>query len=144
MIRTLAATGLAASLAFPALAQTPDFGGLNGRRDVVRQVLQERSFNPAAGPFYMMLDEGGRQSVRLPVTRGVAYAFVGVCDADCTVINLVLRNGNGDVIGSDLSVRKASVVELQPDMDAVVTIEAVMTTCSQPPCYAVVDVFWNR
>ncbi len=144
MIRTLAIAGLAAAFALPAGAQTPDFGGLNGLRDHARQLYEGQGYAHAAGPFYMMLNQGGRQSVHLPVTNGVEYSVVGVCDTNCTDFDLVLRNGNGQDIGSDLKPDDFPIVGLQPNMDGVVSMEGVMAACSRTPCYAAVDVFWKR
>lgn len=145
MIRTLAATGLAAFLAFPAWAQTPDFSGLNGLRDQNRQLYEGRGYAHAAGPFYMTLNEEGRQSVQLPVAKGVEYIVVGVCDSNCTDLDLILRDGTGLRIGSDEMAGKSPVLVRRPSVDdGVMTIEGVMDQCWDTLCYAAFDVFSKR
>lgn len=144
MIRTLAVAGLAAAFALPAAAQTPDFGGLNALRDNARQLYEGQGYAYAAGPFYMSLADDAVQSFKLPVEKGVEYSLVGMCDNDCTDFDMVLRNGNGEDIGSDLKADDFPIVALQPNMDGVLTIQGVMAACSVAPCYAAIDVYWKR
>lgn len=144
MIRTLAATGLAAFLAFPASAQTPDFSGLDGLRDQNRQLYEGRGYAHAAGPFYMTLNEEGRQSVQLPVAKGVEYIVVGVCDSNCSDLDLILRASTFMRLGSDEMAGKSPVVEHRATIDDVMTIEGVMGQCWATLCNAAFDVFSKR
>jgi hypothetical protein len=64
------------------------------------------------------------------------YVFVGVCDADCTNIDLEVLNGaTGEVVGSDLLEDDFPVVTFTAPDSARYFVRLILRTCTQAPCY---------
>ncbi len=65
-----------------------------------------------------------------------AYSFFGVCDIDCTNVDLELLNGTtGEVVGHDLLDDDYPVVNYQPQADARFFVRVILRACTQSPCY---------
>lgn len=70
------------------------------------------------------------------LTAGSNYIFVGVCDADCTNVDLELLDGaTGAVVGSDLLDDDYPVVQYTPTANATYFVRLILRTCTQAPCY---------
>jgi hypothetical protein len=140
------AAGLAVCLSVvPATAQDANYRAqLDQQLQKSRELFQQQGFSIAAGPFTGALQPGAKERFTLPVQQGVSYKILGVCDNDCSNVDLRVMNLNGQNIGEDTTPDDIPIVELQPTGTGTVQLEATMVTCSQAPCYHAIEVYWKR
>ena len=74
---------------------------------------------------------------------GVDYTIVGVCDEDCSDIDLTIIDDDGDVIDEDILEDNFPIVSVSPRRDAAYTIEVDMYECDVEPCYFGIAVFYE-
>ena len=72
----------------------------------------------------------------VPMTAGTPYLIFGVCDGDCTVVDLALVDSTGRVIKSDTDSGDVPVLDYTPTTAATYTVRMTMTACKLAPCYA--------
>jgi hypothetical protein len=141
-IRTFVAAALLASVAAPALAQTDEYRQqLESQLSAAREIAESENLGVVAGPFFGSLAEDATDTFTLSVEKGRTYQIVGVCDNDCSDLDIRLKNNRGEVIGEDELDDDAPVVELVPTISGRVTIEVEMFACSSAPCYFAVEVY---
>lgn len=129
----------------PAMAQSNEFRQqLDTQLQASRTQFQGEGYSVAAGPFTGALAAGGKERFTLPVEQGVSYKLVGICDNDCTDVDMRVFNLNGENIGEDVLDDDVPIVELQPTGTGTVQLEANMVTCSAEPCYHAIEVYWKR
>jgi hypothetical protein len=87
------------------------------------------------------LHDGSSELIELQLDAGVQYVILGVCDADCSDLDLVLRDRSGSVVDSDYQVDDVPVVAVQPRQTGIYTVEVSMASCSQEPCRYGVGVY---
>ena len=79
--------------------------------------------------------------VSLRFTPGNAYVILGVCDVDCTDIDLWLLDPDGEEIDIDVEVDDRPVLALMASDPRPYTVVVGMVTCSQEPCFYGLGVF---
>jgi len=72
----------------------------------------------------------------VPMTQGVSYLVFGVCDGDCTVVDLALVDGAGTVIKTDTDSRDFPVLDFTPTTTGDYKVRITMAECKLAPCYA--------
>jgi hypothetical protein len=131
--------------AAPAGAQTNEYRQqLDQQLQNSRNLFQQQGYAIAAGPFTGALPKNGKERFTLPVEQGVSYKILGVCDNDCTNVDLRVFNLNGQNIGEDVTDDDIPIVDLQPTGSGTVQLEAHMVACSSEPCYHAIEVYWKR
>lgn len=137
-IALLAGAGLL--FATPAAAQQDAWlRQVNAQLEAVADALSEEGLSTAAEPASGALDEGEAEELELELSAGT-YLIIGVCDADCSDLDLVLSDG-GDEIDSDMEMDDTPVVTVELDGPASLTLRVNMATCSSEPCRYGVGVF---
>jgi hypothetical protein len=151
MISKIAAAAVTAAALAAGLIATPVVAQDAGYRAQLDQQLQKsrdlfrgQGFTVAAGPFTGALQPGAKERFTLPVERGVKYKVLGVCDNDCSNVDLRIFNMNGQNIGEDITDDDIPIVDLEPKVTGTVQLEATMVTCSEAPCYHAIEVYWKR
>lgn len=102
--------------------------------DRVGENLSKKGFELTTQVYTGDLDEETNEEVSVRLRAGVRYAIVGVCDEDCKDLDLVLYNGAGRELASDVGEDDVPVVEITPDRDGVYMARAVMANCGAEPC----------
>lgn len=72
---------------------------------------------------------------------GHEYAMVGVCDEDCSDIDLRLFNEAGFEVDADVKTDDYPVVSVRPSVTARYRVKVVMATCATSPCFYGVGVY---
>lgn len=82
------------------------------------------------------LDNGKEPVNNWPVylVAGSSYRIVGVCDNDCTDVDLSLEDANRTVVASDLLEDDIPIIEFAPTAGATYWIRPTMAVCSVNPC----------
>ena len=105
------------------------------------RVLEDRGFELTHDPYTGSLSNHESESLTLNLRSGNDYAILGVCDEDCTDIDLRLFDEDGDEIDSDVETDDNPVVQVSPRNSGKYRIKVIMATCSTSPCFYGVGVF---
>ena len=87
------------------------------------------------------LDDDESEAFTLELDGGHSYALIGVCDEDCTDVDLRLYDADGREVDSDIEVDDYPVLEVSPTRTATYRVKVIMATCSTSPCFYGVGVF---
>ncbi|HYJ80748.1 MAG TPA: hypothetical protein VEW03_14130 [Longimicrobiaceae bacterium] len=87
------------------------------------------------------LNDDGSTMVTLNLSIGTEYQILGQCDEDCTDLDLVLFDGAGNQIDSDLLEDDYPVVSVVPRRSGSFRVRVSMATCSVEPCRYGIGVF---
>lgn len=109
-------------------------------RDMLGQLALQVA--PGATPMPGMEDvvtaiqPGTDHQFPVNLQAGTNYSFVGVCDADCSNIDLELLKGDtGEVVGSDLLDDDIPVVHYAATANGRYFVRLILRNCAQAPCY---------
>jgi hypothetical protein len=85
----------------------------------------------------------GEESASFPVRLegGVSYVVIGVCDNDCTDLQLVLSNSAKNEIASERSSENFPVLQFTPRETMQYQVRVVMAACQMNPCWYGVAVY---
>ena len=92
-------------------------------------------------PVMGSLNDDARESVLIDLNAGVRYAILGVCDNDCTDVDLRVQDPMGNMVGEDLATDDTPVVEFTSGATGQYRVTVMMATCNTNPCYYGVQVF---
>jgi len=64
--------------------------------------------------------------------------LIAACDTDCSDVDLILYDANGNTVDSDFELDDFPIVSTTPGRDGVYRLEVQMVACSANPCrYAI-------
>jgi hypothetical protein len=141
----VAALAVAIMLSSPAAAQ-------NSRTAWERQVryqLQQAStalnlgyeLQPSHNVFIDALNNNTYEDVRYDLRAGDSYLFLGVCDNDCSGLQLRLYDNNGNLIDSDTTRGGYPVLTAQVYRTGTFYLRVTMRGCYASPCWAGVEAY---
>lgn len=67
--------------------------------------------------------------------------IVGVCDVDCSDIDIVVRDPQGNEAGSDRETDDVPIVGVRPALSGTYSVTIIMAGCSAAPCRFGVGVY---
>ena len=80
------------------------------------------------------IGQGNQQYIEFRLTAHNSYGFVGVCDQDCSDLDLYLRDDAGNLIDSDTDSDDHPVVSVTPKYTGDFRLYVRMVRCSNGPC----------
>lgn len=80
------------------------------------------------------IPQGSQQYIEFTLTAHTSYNFVGVCDQDCSDLDLYLRDDQGNLIDSDTQPDDHPVVSVTPKYNGTFRVYVNMVRCSNAPC----------
>lgn len=83
---------------------------------------------------------GATAQTSLQVQAGMRYTLAGVCDDDCTDLDLRVLDGSY-VVAQDVQTDAHARLELTPAQDGTLVVEVIMAACSVAPCRYGVGVY---
>ncbi len=153
MSRTLLAVAALLGVAFvqprAACAQEED----HYRRQVTGYLEQTRGeliggegYRQYLQPLIGTLDEGDWKDYWIEVEAGESYAVIGVCDEDCTDVDLEIFNVEGESLDADYLEDDYPLVRARPEGQGSreFRVRVAMAACSTEPCWYAVGVYAKR
>jgi hypothetical protein len=121
----------------PVVAQDEWAGQVQKMMDNAAKKLADSGFSYGGYSHSGSLDDDA--SERLTLRLGTQSSqLVALCDGDCSDIDLVLYDDDGDKVDEDTQLDDYPVVSVSPSKNAVYTLVVRMAGCSSEPCrYAV-------
>lgn len=91
------------------------------------------------------LDEGDSDTELVyTLTSGREYLIYGVCDEDCSDLDINVYDAKGNLIATDEEEDDVPAVSVKVTKTADYTVEVVMAACDNDPCYYAVDVLQKK
>jgi len=106
--------------------------------------LVERGYQPDREPVTGSLADDARESMMINLTGGSRYAIVGVCDNDCTDVDLRIWDPSGTRLAEDIATDDTPVLEFTATVTGQYRVSVEMATCNTAPCYWGFQVFVRR
>jgi hypothetical protein len=92
-------------------------------------------------PLIDSLDEGRSDNYNVQLNAGKDYYLLGVCDNDCSDLDISLYNQNGQLIQEDTATDDKPMVLATPRASGRYQLRVTMASCSSEPCFYSVGVF---
>ncbi len=90
------------------------------------------------------LDAGGVRTVSFNLTRGVRYAIIGVCDTDCTDLDMVVSSPHRHEVARDEEQDDTPVALFTARSTGQYRVRVTMAACEAEPCGFGVGVYGKR
>ena len=99
--------------------------------DSATVLMSNEDFEEADDAVVGTLGEGEDEEFEMELEAGESYIFVGVCDENCSDLDIAVYDENGDEIDSDVEMDDTPMVAIEADEDMTVTIKVTMATCGR-------------
>jgi hypothetical protein len=137
------------SLLSSAIVILPTVASANTWTDQVETQLVRAAVTLNLGGNYKLtheplVDRLGNEAddvITVNLRGGVSYALVGVCDEDCSDIDLRLYDEDGNLVTSDTQSDSVPYMTVTPRWSAKFRVKVTMIQCSSSPCYYGVGIF---
>jgi hypothetical protein len=142
---------LATAVAFAAIGAIPSAFAQSAEyiRQLSNQLSQARdsyvpnNYRLVTGPDNDALSQGDSDNYTVTLQGGRSYKLVGVCDNDCTDLDITLYDSDGDVVDRDVLDDDKPVVSVSGKSGGRYRMNVSMATCSSSICYYSVAVYGN-
>jgi hypothetical protein len=94
----------------------------------------DKGFTMSHEVFMGRLDDDANESLNIPLDGGTRYVMVGVCDQDCSDVDLTIYDPDGNEVDSDLETNDKPAIELAPRSDGRYRVKVSMVACTANPC----------
>jgi hypothetical protein len=109
--------------------------------DAVSETFRNDGYTLAYDIYMGRLDDDDDDAITFDLLRGQTYMIMGVCDTDCSDLDLTLYDGDGDEVDSDLATDDVPIVSVTTDRADTYRVEISMAECSAEPCRFGVGVY---
>lgn len=114
---------------------------VEGYLKTASKTLSDRGYAQTHETQIGSLRDDENESFTVTLHSGTAYALVGVCDNDCTDVDLVLYDADGDQVDSDLQTDDYPMVQVRPRETMRYRVKVIMATCKTNPCWYGIGVY---
>lgn len=144
--KVLASTLVLASIgaAPSAFAQSAEYiRQLSNQLSQARDSFVPSNYRLVTGPDNDSLSQGDSDNYTVTLQGGRSYKLVGVCDNDCTDLDITLYDSDGDVVDRDVLDDDKPVVSVSGKSGGRYRMNVSMASCSTATCYYSVAVYGN-
>lgn len=99
------------------------------------------SLAPSHDPVVDTLSNNTYKDFTYHLQGGATYLFVGVCDSDCSDLDLTLYDAHGYLIDRDAKPDKTAVVTVRVFESSDFRLRVTMAKCNLSPCWMGVGAF---
>jgi hypothetical protein len=104
------------------------------------KTFRDRGYSLTHSPTIGSLGKGRDQSLEVQLESGKQYVFFGVCDTDCSDLDMALYDG-GTMLGQDVETDDVPIVTHTPTRSGTFQLKVSMVTCTNEPCRYGVGVY---
>ena len=109
-----------------------------------RALAQQDQLGDMTHEIYMgELADDGTASLTVSLEAGTDYMIIGVCDEDCTDLDLTLCSGSRE-LDTDVEDDDTPIVSVTPTSTATFRVSVSMAACSSSPCRYGVAVYETK
>lgn len=139
---------VSALLAAAALAAGSPATAQNTYQQQIRAQLARRAANALQHgytadrePVYGALNDDDSDQKAVTLRAGAHYVIIGVCDEDCSDVDLRLYGPDGTKIIEDIETDDYPTLQFTAPVTGTYRLSVEMATCRQNPCYWGVQVY---
>ena len=103
--------------------------------------FNQRGYNAIGQLMTGSINDDADVSVMVNLISGTQYVVAGVCDNDCSDVDLQVYSADGNKLGEDLDTDDTPVVSFTASYSGTYRVRVMMATCNTNPCYYGVQVF---
>ncbi len=111
--------------------------------DSTTSLMAGQGFTPRGAALRGALAQGASTDVTVQLPAASTVMLVGVCDADCSNVDMVVFGPDGSKLGSDSLEDDAPMVRLDAVRAGSYRVRMTMTACSSAPCGFAVRAYGN-
>ena len=112
-----------------------------GQLEEASSIARNGGLSELEEPRTGFVDAGEQESITVSLQSGVEYMMVGVCDNDCSDIDLRLYDPSGDEVDVDIEMDDTPVVSITPGRSGNYRLDVIMVTCSTSTCFYGVGIY---
>ena len=101
----------------------------------------QQGFSMQGTAFTGTLNDDADESILINLNSGQRYAIAGVCDNDCSDVDLQVYSTDGSKVGEDMQTDDKPVVIFTAGYSGQFRVKILMATCRTNPCYYGVQIF---
>jgi len=140
-IAAVVASVMASGAAFAETLEAPEPYMTQLTQQMVHYSQQYMSGKELSAAQTGALAQGGKDQLTIELDSGGSFSFLAVCDSDCSDIDLRVYDPSGNLVGEDVLLDDYPVVSFTAARSASYTVEVIMATCTQSPCFYAVGTF---
>jgi hypothetical protein len=133
----------------PATTQQPNqpAGDQNWQQTLTNQLQQahavmgQQGYQLVGQPFSGSLSPGQSQDVPTAMNAGYEYQVFGVCDADCSDLDIRVYGLDGSLIVEDTTASNQPNVGVIPSVNGTFSVQVSMYACTVAPCFFAVQLY---
>ena len=138
---TLAALGIGFATPHVLTAQNNYTQQMQGYMNNYAQNAINRGYQVVTPMVTGSLNQGSNTSHTVTLTGGRNYVIIGVCDRDCSDVDLRLYDPSGNNVATDIATDDHPTLQFTAGMSGNYRLQVEMATCSTNPCYYGVQLF---
>ena len=135
------AFALGSVLATQAAAQNTYQQQIRTQLQTASTTVKDHGYAADREPMMGSLASAANESMMVNLDGGVRYAIVGVCDNDCSDVDLRIWAPDGTKLAEDIQTDDTPVLEFTATVTGQYTLRVEMAACSTNPCYWGVQIF---
>jgi hypothetical protein len=132
---------LGCALATEAAAQNSFQQQVRSQIQTASNTIRGNGYIADRDPITGSLNNAANESMMVNLQGGTRYAIVGVCDNDCSDVDLRIWAPDGSQLTEDVATDDTPVLEFTATVTGQYRLSVMMATCRTNPCYWGVQVF---
>ncbi|MBX3430329.1 MAG: toll/interleukin-1 receptor domain-containing protein [Hyphomonadaceae bacterium] len=104
-------------------------------------ILAQQGYQMVGQPFSGGLQPGQTWDLPTQMNVGYEYQILGVCDRDCSDLDIRVFDGNGAVVVEDTTTSSQPNVGVIPTSSGAFNVQVHMYACTVAPCYYAVALY---
>ena len=108
---------------------------------VQEKTVQDRGYRKTHPYLFNHIESGKTVQRTIELESYTSYIFFGVCDEDCTDLDIYIYDSNRNLILSDTKADDLPVIRFKPPRSGTYIVEMKMHSCKKNPCNFGVGVF---
>ena len=131
---TIAAVSAVVLAAVPAVAQDEWEQQVHTLIEHAAETYSKNGYHYGGFTKMGSLRDGATERVTVRLASNVDNQLIGVCDTDCSDLDMILFDSNGRQVDSDVLEDDTPILGISPPRDGLYTIEVRMVDCDENPC----------
>jgi hypothetical protein len=141
--KLLVAASLAAAAVLPSAAHAQDQWDQQVRTLISQagKTFEDHGYRMTHQVMTGSLAAAADEMVQVTLEAGKQYQIMGVCDTDCSDMDLTLFDGAGTQVDTDVLADDVPIVTVTPTRSGTFRVKVAMVTCTNAPCRYGLGVF---
>ena len=140
-VAALLTLALGCAFATEAAAQNSYQQQIRNQLRTASDTVRQHGYAADREPMMGSLNASANESMQVNLQGGVRYAIIGVCDNDCSDVDLRIWDPSGTKLAEDILTDDTPVLEFTATATGQYRLSVEMAACRTNPCYWGVQIF---